>query len=236
MLPQLDYRSIGKPAVMLSVYGGSHQSIKEDIEDAVDEIQDELEAQALQVGKRDMSKLTTLITSASQQVFPAAYEALSWLKRLAKQAHKDGQESLKWTTPTNDQIHLTKYDIQTTKIYIAFNGTVTISDFNSDEPDLTKQVSSFAPSFVHCYDAALLKEAFSDWKHPIAVIHDCIRVLPADMDRAMDRIRDGFSSIVAGDPIARVADDLGVPSTQLKRLPQLDQDLSSVQHSKCMFH
>ena len=50
---------------MLSVYGGSHQSIKEDIEDAVDEIQDELEAQGLQVGKRDMSKLTTLITSAS---------------------------------------------------------------------------------------------------------------------------------------------------------------------------
>ena len=81
-----------------------------------------------------------------------------------------------------------------------------------------------------------MKEAFSDWKHPIAVIHDFIRVLPADMDRAMDRIRDGFTSIVADDPIARLADDLGVPSTQLKWLPQLDQDLSAVQHSKYMFN
>jgi hypothetical protein len=79
---------------MLSVYGGSHQSIKEDIEDAVDEIPDELEAEVLHVDKRDMSKLTTLITKASKQVFLSAYEALSWLKRLAKQAHKDGQESL----------------------------------------------------------------------------------------------------------------------------------------------
>ena len=105
-MPYLDYRSIGKPAVMLSVYGGCHQNIKYDIEDAVDEITEELEAQGLQVGKRDISKLTTLITKASKKVFPAAYEALSWLKRLAKQAHKDGYESLTWTTPTNDQIHL----------------------------------------------------------------------------------------------------------------------------------
>lgn len=236
LLPYLDYRSIGKPAVMLSVYGGSHQNIKSDIEDAVDEIKDELEAQGLKVDKSDMSKLTTLITDSSKQVFPAAYEALKWLKSLAKQAHKDGKNSLSWTTPTNDQIHLIKHEIETIKIYTAFNGTVSIGDFNSDKPDLTKQVSSFAPSFVHCYDAALLKESFSDWQHPIAVIHDCIRVLPSDMDRAMDRIRDGFVSIVDGDPIARLADDLGVPDSKLKRLPQLEQDLASVQHSKYMFN
>ena len=108
-MPYLDYRGIGKPAVMLSVYGGCHQNIKQDIEDAVDAIKEELEAQGLQVDKRDMSKLTTLITNASKQVFPAAYEALSWLKRLAKQAHKDGKESLTWTTPTDDQIHLIKH-------------------------------------------------------------------------------------------------------------------------------
>ena len=162
---------------------------------------------------------------------------MSWLKRLAKQAHKDGQESLTWTTPTNDRIHLIKHALdEPIKIYTAFDGTINIRDFNSDKPDLTKQVSSFAPSFVNCYDAALLKEAFSDWKHPIAVIHDCIRVLPSDMDRAMDRIRDAFTSIVDGDPLACLANDLGVDSSKLKRLPQLEQDLSAVQHSKFMFN
>ena len=42
LAPYLDYRAIGKPAAMLSVYGCCHQNIKADIEDAVDEIQDEL--------------------------------------------------------------------------------------------------------------------------------------------------------------------------------------------------
>ena len=107
---------------------------------------------------------------------------------------------------------------------------MTIGDFNSDEPDTTKQVSSFAPSFVHCYDAALSKEVFTDWQHPIAVIHDCIRVLPSDMDRAMDRIRDAFTSIVDGDPLARLADDLDVDSSKLKCFSQLEQDLSPVQY------
>ena len=46
------------------------QNIKGDIEDAVDEIKEEFEAQGLQFDKRDMSKLTTLITDASKEVFP----------------------------------------------------------------------------------------------------------------------------------------------------------------------
>ena len=234
--PYLKYRSIGKPAVMLSVYGGCHRNIKEDLEDAVDEIKDELKRYGVEVDKADMSKLTSLITKASKKVFPAAYEALNWLKRLAKSAHLKGAESLNWTTPTNDEIHLVKHQIDTIKIYTAFNGTVTIGDFNSEKPDLTRQVSSFAPSFVHCYDAALLKESFSDWTHPLALIHDCIRVLPSDMDRALDRIRDGFTSIVSGDPLARLADDIGVSNEELKRLPQLNQDLASVKESKYMFN
>ena len=61
---------------------------------------------------------------------------------------------------------------------------------------------------VHCFDAALLKESFSDWQHPITVIHDCIRVLSRNMDRALDRIRDGFNSIVSGDATTHLGDDL----------------------------
>ena len=236
LLPYLEYRSIGKPAVMLSVYGGCHRSIKEDIEDAVDEIKDELEAQGITVIRDDMSKLTTLITSASKKVFPAAYQALSWLKKLANQAHENGRTSLTWTTPTEDEIHLVKYEVPTITVETAFNGRINIGDWDLEAPNTKKQVSSFAPSFVHSYDAALLKEAFSNWSHPIALIHDCIRVLPNDMDRALDRIKDAFTSVVDGDPLARLADELEVSAEQLKRKPQLDQDLSCIQHSKYMFN
>ena len=119
---------------------------------------------------------------------------------------------------------------------MSFNGRISVGDFETDKPDYKKQVSSFAPSVIHSYDAALLKEAFSNWQHPITVIHDCIRVLPSDMDRAMDRVRDGFASIVSGDALGRLAEDLGVSEEQLPRLPQLDGDLSAVLKSRYMFN
>jgi len=61
-------------------------------------------------------------------------------------------------------------------------------------------------------------------------------VLPNDMDRAMERIREGFVSIVDGDPLANLADDLGVDSRSLKRLSQGKQSLDSVYQSKYMFN
>ena len=56
------------------------------------------------------------------------------------------------------------------------------------------------------------------------------------MDRALDRIRDGFTSVVSGDALARLADDLGVSEEQLPRLPKLDGELNSVLKSKYMFN
>ena len=89
---------------------------------------------------------------------------------------------------------------------------------------------------MHIYESVLLKDLFSEWQHPITVIHDCIRVLPRDMDRALDRIRDGFTSIVSGDALTRLADDLGVSDEQLARLPQLDGELTTVLKSRYMFN
>lgn len=56
------------------------------------------------------------------------------------------------------------------------------------------------------------------------------------MDRVLDRIRDGFTSIVSGDALTRLAGDLGVGEEQLLRLPQLDGDLGDVLKSSCMFN
>lgn len=225
----LKFRSVGKPAVMLSVYGGSTYSISQDIREALSE-------ENLFPGRIELNKLTKLILQASKQVFPAAYEALDWLKLLAKQAHKNGSESLMWTTPTKDLIHCIKHSIDIETVYLAFNGKISVGDFNTAVVSLKDEVSAFPPAFVHCYDAALLKEAFNDWQHPITVIHDCIRVLPTDMDKALDRVKDGFTSITSGDPLARLADDLGVSEDDLLRLPQLDGDLGEVLKSRYMFN
>ena len=230
LLPYLEFRSVGKASLMLAIYGGTHEGRKQKIREA---IQDE----GLSIQWQDLNDLTKLLNDAAQQVFPAAYDALSFLRSLAtKYLKQTGNDSIRWTTPTQDSIHCLKHKKDQQRIHTAFNGDVMITDFNFKQPDHSKAISSFVPSFVHSYDAALLKEAFTDWHHPIASIHDCIRVLPRDMDRALDRIRYAFTSIVDGDPLAAIADELEVDATELKRLPKLDQDLGCVLRSRYMFN
>ena len=229
LLPYLKHRSVGKPVVMTAVYGAKSRTFKERIEEALikaDDCPDE----------KTQWDLAKLIYEASKEVFPAAFASLDWLKRLAKQAHKQGADSLTWTTPTNDTIHLVKYEFDMTDVRTAFNGRVTFGDWDTAEPNHKKELSSFAPSVIHSYDAAVLKESFTDWQHPLSVIHDCVLVLPIDMDRAMDRLRDGFVSVTSGDPLAALADDLEVAAADLKRLPQLEGSLESVYKSRYMFN
>ena len=218
LLPYLKHRSVGKPVVMTAVYGATHWSFQRRIEEAL--------AKAGETpGDSTVKELAKLIHKASKKVFPAAFEALAWLKKLAKQAHEQGSQSLRWQTPTGDCVHLVAFEYEMTDVYTAFNGRVTFGDWNTAEPDLKQQIKSFVPSVVHSFDAAVLKESFSDWQHPLSVIHDCVLVLPSDMDRAMDRIREGFVSVTTGDPLAALASDLGVADTELKRLPQGNNSL-----------
>ena len=237
LIKYLRFRSVGKPVVMTAIYGAKEWSFKKKIEDALlkaiengELLDDEMPTNAV------LSDLANLIYKATKQVFPAAFQALDWLRKLAKAAHEKGSQSLAWETPTNDSIHLVKYGKEETSVYTSFNGRVVISDYDKSKINYTKEVSSFIPAVVHSYDAALLKESFAGWQHPLSVIHDCVLVLPNDMDRAMERIREGFVSIVDGDPLAKLADDLGVDSTLLKRLSQGKQSLDSVYQSKYMFN
>jgi DNA-directed RNA polymerase len=229
LLPYLQYRSVGKPVVMTAVYGAKSRTFKQRIEEALTKEGDCPDDKTLW-------SLASLIHKASKQVFPAAFKALDWLKALAKKAHNQGSDSLTWTTPTNDTIHLVKYKYEMTDVRTAFNGRVTFGDWDTGKPDHKKEVNAFAPAFVHSYDSAVLKESFSDWQHQLSVIHDCVMVLPADMDRAMDRIREGFVSVTTGDPLAALADDLGVAAAEHKRLPQGEQSLEGVYRSRYMFN
>ncbi len=75
--------------------------------------------------------------------------------------------------------------------------------------------TSLVPDFVHSYDSCVVKSPFQDWTKPLTVVHDCFKVLPNDMDLAKKRIRYGFYKVCIGDPLAKLADDLGVTEEQL---------------------
>ena len=101
----------------------------------------------------------------------------------SKQASKNGSQSIQWTTPNQDKIHLSKNKIDVVQVRTTHLGKVTLGIGEGQRPDYKAMEKALAPSFVHSYDAAVLKSSFQDWVQPIALIHDCLKVLPNDMDR-----------------------------------------------------
>ena len=56
------------------------------------------------------------------------------------------------------------------------------------------------------------------------------------MDAALDRIRRGFHTICQGDPLDRLATELGVDDNQLPRLTQGNGDITKVLDSVYLFN
>ena len=52
---------------------------------------------------------------------------------------------------------------------------------------------------------------------PIALIHDCLKVLPNDMDKAKEKIRNGFVHACSGDPLLNLDHDLNGEAIRLIR-------------------
>jgi DNA-directed RNA polymerase len=225
-------RKLGKAILMKKIYGASLQTNRADVKAAL--IEDGLYPAPFSYA--EANQLTKLLTVASEIVFPRAFEALDWILKLYKAAVKNGSESFTWETPTYDSIHLIEQSSDTVLVRTTHLGNVTIGTGLNKTPDYLSMKGALPPSFVHSYDAAVLKASFKDWKKPLAVIHDCINVLPKDMESAMDRVRKGFVHVCDGDPLAKLADDLGVSDKQLKRLPQGDADLGEVLLSTYMMN
>ena len=232
MVDYIENRKLGKAILMKKLYGASLQTNRTDVKLAL--IEDGLYPNPFHY--EEVNRLTKILTIASEVVFPKAFEALDWLQKLFKEAKKNGNLSFTWTTPNEDSIHLIENMVKTIDIRTSHLGQVRIGTEQGDSPDFAAMKNALAPSFVHSYDAAVLKSSFKDWRQPLAVIHDCINVLPNDMDRALDRLRKGFVHVVNEDPLAKLADDLGVNEEQLKRLDQGRAELEDVFESTYMFN
>ena len=120
--------------------------------------------------------------------------------------------------------------------YRADESTEILGKGRKVKPAYKRMESSIAPDFVHSYDSCVLKSAFGDWNRPLVVVHDCFKVLPNDMDLAKERIRHGFVHVCSGDPLARLADDLGVSERELPRLKQGEASLEDVLNSSYIFN
>ena len=117
--------------------------------------------------------------------------------------------------------NLNKKKVDVIQIETTHLGRVSIGTGEGQRTDYKAIEKAIAPSFVHSCDAAVLKSSFQDLHKPIALMHDCLKVLFNDMDKAKERIKHGFVQVCKDDPLARLADEMGVSSEQLTRLTRV---------------
>ena len=191
-----------------------------------------------EVEYESIQDLTKVLRKASEQVFPMAFEALNWINKLNSAASKKTPkpESFSWTTPNLDYIHLKKAKQKSRRIESQSYGNISIPLDEIKEIKYLKMRDALAAGFVHSYDSCVLKSAFGGWNRPLVVVHDCFKVLPNDMDLAKERVRHGFVHVCSGNPLAKLADDLGVTEDDLPRLKQGEARLEDVLNAAYMFN
>jgi DNA-directed RNA polymerase len=223
-VPYLNTRSLGKASLLVAIYGGSHGTRTKRVIQTL--IAEGLFPDVL--GWKDANALALIIQQASKGTFPLAFKALDWVKKLGKAALKNGCLEFVWSTPCSDRIALTELQRESVLISTTHMGRLTVCKGYGVQHDTKAMLNALAPSYVHSLDASLLRSALGDWSSPVACIHDCVCVLPSDMDRMLERLRRAFTFTVADNPLDRLATDLGVPASQLPRLPLGSADLSSI--------
>ena len=218
---------------MVQIYGAKWGTIKSRI---VDVFKDEsIGLYPNVVTNEDCGLIASLVIRASKEAFPAAFKALSWLSKLSRIALNNGKTEFGWETPSGDTIRLREFQTDVIDVRTSHMGKIRIP-VGRGYADTKSILSALPPSFIHSYDASLLKVAFIDWKHPLAPIHDQIKTLPCHMDEALERVRRAFYMVCSGDPLARLADDLEVTEEQLPRLQQGSGKLEEVISSTYLFN
>ena len=262
LVKYLHWRSMGKPALMISLYNGSFKTIRGDIVEALKDegvtIHWDKDKYSVfdtneDIHYADTKLLTDIILRCSKAVFPKAYEALKWLKKLFKLAVEKDRLNVKWTVPTGDNIHVAIHKVDAEPVYTTHLGKVMIAkgdgcggNSGKGAIDTTAVIAASIPGFVHSFDAALCKEAFNSWEHPLSLTHDCFKCLPCHMDLAMDRVRDAFLHVVSDvivddngtelDPLAKLAHDLNITEDELPRLKVGKGKLEEINQSIYMFN
>ena len=223
-VPFLNDRSLGKASLLVAVYGGSHGTRTQRVIKTL--MSSGLFPEPL--GWKDANVMASIIQEASQKTFPQAFAALKWIRSLGSLALKSSSEEFVWSTPCGDKIALREFERDSIVISTKHLGRIKVAKGYSRKLAANDMLKALAPSYVHSLDATVLKAALGDWKHPVACIHDCVAVLPTDMDRMLDRLRKAFVFTVADNPLQRLATDLGVNSEQLKPLRLGNADLSRI--------
>lgn len=231
-------RKITKRPVMVLPYGGTFNSCKDYVREAI-------KKDGIEATPDEINYLATMVWESIGDVVVAARVGMGFIRKLASAASKKKQH-VQWTTPSGWPVLQQYFNMESRQMKTTLYGEIIKPRLESqgDKVDGRRSGQGLAPNFVHSLDAAALvrtvNECLDRGVTTFAVIHDSYGTLAPDMDDLSDTLRDAFVTMYEQhDPLADLRTSVGQlvgPKVELPPVPEKGTlDLSEVRRSTFFF-
>ena len=224
-------RTLVKRSVMTLPYGSTRFSCSDFI------VGDYLKmGKATEFEKTEYNKaaqyLSHFVWDAIGEVVVKAREAMVWLQKGAKQVIKNGDETIRWVSPSGFPVIQSYMQRSEHQIRTNLCGTAMLKlHKDTDNPDANRHRNGVAPNFIHSYDAAhlhLVAVAAKAEGMQLAMIHDDYGTHAADAQRFYNIIRETFVAMYERvNPLEEFAAQYDLPEPPTKGYLNLRDVLSS---------
>lgn len=231
-------RKITKRPVMVLPYGGTFNSCKDYVREAIKK--DNIEATS-----EEINYLATIVWESIGDVVVAARTGMAFIRKMASAASKKKQH-VQWVTPVGWPVLQQYFNMESRQMKTTLYGEIIKPRLESqgDTVDGRRSGQGLAPNFIHSMDAAALvktvNECLDQGVLTFAVIHDSYGTLAPDMDDLSHTIRNAFVTMYqTHDPFVElrcsVAQLVG-PKVELEMVPEKGTlDLEQVRDSAFFF-
>ena len=184
-------RKVTKRCVMTIPYNAKPFSNRSYIRDAFKE-------KGVDVDKEELTQCVQAVRTAMNQVVPGAMDVMKWIEKEISRFIKDGNEEVKWLTPSGFPVtqRLMKRDTKIIKTQLMGRCMLSIAGAEKGV-DLKHHKNATAPNLIHSLDASLLHLAVMEVNFPIALIHDSVLCRATDMCKLSTLVRKTYMRLFA---------------------------------------
>ena len=184
-------RKTTKRCVMVIPYNAKPFSNRSYIREAFKE-------KGIEVDKEELTQCVNAVRAAMNVVVPGAMDVMKWIEKEISRFIKDGNEEVKWLTPSGFPVTQRLMKRETKIIKTQLMGRCMLSIAGAEKGvDLRHHKNATAPNLIHSLDASLLHLAVEEVDFPIALIHDSVLCRATDMCRLSTLVRKTYMTLFA---------------------------------------
>lgn len=222
-------RKVAKKVVMLIPYGGTYDTLKGHVAEAVKDWKLEIS---------EIHWLTKALIRGMDMAVPGFFALNEWFRLAGKEVMDAEKNTVRWRTATGSQIaqHYREPLTEQAGTFIVNKATYTVKqvqtrkkknriwdsktkvevqkplplDDRLDHPQIfkgwgdvlkRKNQTALAANWTHSQDAATLQLAFAEFNQPFTTVHDCVYAPAPVITDAVHCIRQAFVSVVTWDAL-----------------------------------